>query len=191
MMITKCKKVSRSHDLYDKHQLRYSDVFFSVQLNLTVRSQIMSRPAVSHCNMNVPAVWHWLKEACIWSGHPHSPKYSIPALIITMSWCDTAPRWRIRHCCFAAYRPEMSFSVCKRVKEQHLPFLGLWLVFSEHCWPLSQQSAPSPNSAQPSWRVDQSLDARRKETQIITIGWTATATAEANSSMSGGETWYM
>lgn len=44
-----------------------------------------------------------------------------------------------------------------------LPFPGLWWAFSERCWPLSQLSAPSPNSAQPSCSADQSLDAGGKE----------------------------
>lgn len=36
------------------------------------------------------------------------------------------------------------------ISEGLLPFPGLSLAFSERCWPLSPQSAPSPNSTQPS-----------------------------------------
>ncbi len=112
-------------------------------------------------------------------------EHSIPALLW---WCRDATLRRGEGCgSGAACRPESSFPTHPPVREQLLPFLGLSWVFSERCWPLSPQSAPFPNSAQPSCSVDQPSDAGRKEIKAITIRRTATASVEANASMSSGE----
>lgn len=111
--------------------------------------------SLSHCNINVPAAWHWLQDWCIWSGHPHLQTQH-PSLS-SSSWCDTAPeRCGSGAAAAAASRlggPNNHFPTHEHVREQLLPFLGLSLVFSERCWPLSLQSAPSPNSTQPSCSV--------------------------------------
>lgn len=71
-----------------------------------------------------------------------------------VSWCDTAPE----RCSSGTEASRIGglkkiLSTHEHVSEQLLPFLGLSSVFSEHCWPLSLQSAPSPNSTQPSCNV--------------------------------------
>lgn len=100
--------------------------------------------------MSVSAVWHWLKDWWIWIG---LPKHSIHVLIImchdaTLRLNDAAAALMLRG--LVAWK---IISTHEHVSEQLLPFLGLSSVFSEHCWPLSLQSAPSPNSTQPSCNV--------------------------------------
>lgn len=100
--------------------------------------------------MNVSAGWHW--EWCRWSGHLTS-KRKIHVLVIKRrhyrcgSWLLSLLQ-PLR--CSAARNIA---SPHERVKTLSLPFPGLSLAFSERCWPLSPQSAPSPNSTQPSCYV--------------------------------------
>lgn len=94
---------------------------------------------------------------------PPHPQTRDPLLLIL--WCRDATlrlgAGGMRHCCLAARRPEASFTSLSHINVEQetvlkltVPFLELSSVFSGHCWPLSLQSAPSPNSTQPSCSVD-------------------------------------
>lgn len=166
--IAECKLVSYSHHLSDKYSFIHWDsqiyvvfcFFSSIKpngLNDGEACSISPHYERARCTTLTKGGKHlkWL------SSSPNTA--STTAHIITMSWCDTAPRLEdaapLLRCSWAL---KCHFLTCKHVKKQRLPFLGLWWVFSERCWPPSQQSAPSPNSAQPSCSVEQSLDARRE-----------------------------
>lgn len=102
-----CKKVFLQ-SLFMWHSPRFTDSGLKCQEHMSHRVklwEIKRWASISECNMNVPAVWHWLQD--VYEVDTPILKHSIHALIMMMSWCDTAPRWRMRQrhgCCLAAYR---------------------------------------------------------------------------------------
>ncbi len=197
MVVVKCKRVFLQPQRVWHTLIKIPRYSFPIsQRHVSDRLHHEYAYRTSHCNMNVPAVWHWLQEdRCIWRGHPRTRHTaSLPVY-----YYDVV----MRHCAFgggcgtAASRLLQAWMIVpshthththrdthEHVSEHLLPSPGLSLAFSERCWPPSPQSAPSPNSAQPSWSADRSLDAGITAT---TIGRTATATFEANASISSGE----
>lgn len=99
--------------------------------------------------MNVSAAWHW--EWCRWCGHL-AGQCNIHAPVIKRRHATPA-MWQLR--LFLLLQP-LRCSAARNIASPHegvkalfLPFPGLSSAFSGRCWPLSLQSAPSPNSTQP------------------------------------------